>query len=188
MQLGTPSCVPATSWTWWRWCSNIGHEGSFLGLCFKLLLPNQNMWNILSHELGTECAISLIQVCMIIQVKCKSRYLILLYFDISKCKTKISQSLKLELFMDLFLAFCATFNYQKWYLLDPFVSPPALSIWTNSSWSRSRWDAQLNAKPLLSKARDTRSSSFAIRVPWSCHKSDKQKMPKIWNHRLVFQF
>ena len=39
--------------------------GSLLGfLCFKLLLPNQNMWNILSHELGTERAISLIQVCV----------------------------------------------------------------------------------------------------------------------------
>ena len=36
---------------------------SFLVFCFKLLLPNHNMWNILSHELGTERAISLIQVC-----------------------------------------------------------------------------------------------------------------------------
>ena len=44
--------------TWWS-CWNIGHEGSFLGLRFKLLLPNLNTWNILSHELGTERAISL---------------------------------------------------------------------------------------------------------------------------------
>ena len=34
-----------------------------LVFCFKLLLPNQNMWNMLSHEPGTERAISLIQVC-----------------------------------------------------------------------------------------------------------------------------
>ena len=35
----------------------------FVGLCFKLPLPSQNTWNIYYHELGTERAIRLIQVC-----------------------------------------------------------------------------------------------------------------------------
>ena len=45
-------------------CLVIGHEGSSL-LCFKLLLPNQISWNIHYHELGTERAICLIQVCIL---------------------------------------------------------------------------------------------------------------------------
>ena len=44
-----------------------------LVFCFKLLLPNQNMWNILSHEPGTERAISLIQVCVCVELLKRSK-------------------------------------------------------------------------------------------------------------------
>ena len=38
---------------------------SFLGFCFKLLVPTHWRWNMHHyHEPGTECAISLIQVCV----------------------------------------------------------------------------------------------------------------------------
>ena len=39
---------------------------SFLGFCFKLLVPTHWRWNMHHyHEPGTECAISLIQVCIL---------------------------------------------------------------------------------------------------------------------------
>ena len=63
-------CVPAfwSRWTttWWTLLKHWSRGFLSLGFCFKLLVPTHWRWNMHHyHELGTERAISLIQVCIL---------------------------------------------------------------------------------------------------------------------------